>query len=95
MVVNPNSAAKDSWVTLNVTVTNLSNQTRSSSDDLKFYVVLASGELVSDDYFGQVLVTDTDKERLDQILGEAVPDRKVFEVSEGTIREVEMQKMEL
>ncbi len=52
-------------------------------------------ELVSDDYFGQVLVTDTDKERLDQILGEAVPDRKVFEVSEGTIREVEMQKMEL
>lgn len=52
-------------------------------------------ELVSDHYFGQVLVTDTDKERLDQILGEAVPDRKVFEVTEGTIREVEMQKMEV
>ncbi len=50
-------------------------------------------ELVSDHYFGQVLVTDTDKERLDQVLGEAVPDRKVFEVSDGTIREVEMQKM--
>jgi hypothetical protein len=46
------TAAKDSWVTLNVTVTNLSSQTRSSSDDLKFYLVLSSGELVSDDYSG-------------------------------------------
>jgi hypothetical protein len=44
------SAAKDSWITLNVTVTNLSSETRAASKDLSFFIVLSSGELVRDGY---------------------------------------------
>ena len=44
------SASKDSWITLNVTVTNLSNETRSANKDLSFYLVLNSGELIGRDY---------------------------------------------
>ena len=46
------SAAKDSWITLNVTVTNLSSETRAASKDLSFFIVLSSGELVRDGYTG-------------------------------------------
>ena len=46
------SASKDFWVTLNVSVTNLSNETRSASKDLSFYLVLNSGELIRDSYSG-------------------------------------------
>jgi hypothetical protein len=44
------SASKEFWVTLNISVTNLSNETRSASKDLSFYLVLNSGELVRDSY---------------------------------------------
>ena len=65
------TAAKDSWVTLNVTVTNLSNQTRSSSDDLKFYLVLSSGELVSEDYVYVELKRPADMQLIKNGKGEA------------------------
>ena len=44
------SASKDSWITLNITVSNLSNETRSANKDLSFYLVLNSGELIGRDY---------------------------------------------
>jgi hypothetical protein len=44
------SSSKDNWLTLNLSVTNLSNETRSASKDLSFYLVLNSGELVRDSY---------------------------------------------
>jgi DNA replication and repair protein RecF len=49
-------------------------------------------ELVSDQYFGQVLVTDTDQDRLNEILGDVVPDRKVFEVAEGIVKDVQLER---
>ena len=42
------SASKDSWITLNASVTNLSNDTRYADEKLSFYLVLNSGELKSD-----------------------------------------------
>jgi hypothetical protein len=46
------TTSKDSWLTINLTVTNLSNETRSAAKDLYFYIVLNSGELIGDDYSG-------------------------------------------
>lgn len=42
--------------------------------------------LVSDDFFGQVLVTDTDKERLEKTLESKSLAYQVFEVEEGTVK---------
>jgi hypothetical protein len=46
------SSSKDTWLTLNLSLTNLSNETRYASKDLSFYLVLNSGELVRDGYTG-------------------------------------------
>lgn len=43
--------------------------------------------LVSDHYFGQVLVTDTDGQRVQSILAQSNLTSKVFEVKEGSVNE--------
>lgn len=42
------TTAKDSWITINLTVTNLSNETRPSDDDFRFFLVLNSGEIIAE-----------------------------------------------
>ena len=42
-------------------------------------------QLVSDDYFGQVLVTDTDVDRLETIFRDSAIDLRLFSVNEGRI----------
>jgi DNA replication and repair protein RecF len=44
-------------------------------------------ELVSNNYFGQVVVTDTDEERLARILNELPIQKKLYRVNFGTISE--------
>ena len=44
------TSSKDSWITLNVSVTNLSSETRYANRDLSFYLVLNSGEVIGDLY---------------------------------------------
>jgi hypothetical protein len=46
------SSSKDTWLTLNLSLTNLSNETRYAIKDLSFHLVLNSGELVRDGYTG-------------------------------------------
>ena len=45
-------------------------------------------KLVSDQFFGQVLVTDTDLERVEKIFSESNLECKVFRVEEGTVSEL-------
>ena len=46
-------------------------------------------ELVSNNYFGQVVVTDTDEERLARILNELPIQKKLYRVNFGSISEPE------
>ena len=41
--------------------------------------------LVSDESFGQIFITDTNRDHLDQILATSAPDHKLFHVREGVI----------
>jgi DNA replication and repair protein RecF len=47
-------------------------------------------QLVADDHYGQIFITDTNREHLDNILMHTALDYKIFEVIDGDIR----QKME-
>ncbi|MGD9930385.1 MAG: DNA replication/repair protein RecF [Mangrovibacterium sp.] len=44
-------------------------------------------KLVADDHFGQIFITDTNREHLDQIIRQVAADSKIFRVSRGTVRE--------
>ncbi len=44
-------------------------------------------KLVANDHFGQIFITDTNREHLDQILEEVQADSKIFVVSNGTVQE--------
>jgi DNA replication and repair protein RecF len=46
-------------------------------------------ELVSNNYFGQVIVTDTDEERLARILNQLPIQKKLYRVNFGSISEPE------
>jgi DNA replication and repair protein RecF len=46
-------------------------------------------KLVSEDTFGQIFITDTDKNRLTRILPQMSSDYKIFMVESGKINEVE------
>lgn len=46
-------------------------------------------ELVGGDEFGQIFITDTNRENLDRILQQTGPDYKIFDVESGTIKERE------
>jgi DNA replication and repair protein RecF len=46
-------------------------------------------ELVSNNYFGQVVVTDTDEERLARILNELPIQKKLYRVNFGSVSEPE------
>lgn len=45
-------------------------------------------KLVADDHFGQIFITDTNREHLDQMISEIDADFKIFQVVEGTVNEV-------
>jgi hypothetical protein len=45
--------------------------------------------LVSNNYFGQVVVTDTDEERLSVILKDLPIQKKLFRVNFGIVTEIE------
>ncbi len=49
-------------------------------------------KLVADDHFGQIFITDTNREHLDQIIGEVDADSKIFRVSDGTVTETTNEK---
>lgn len=44
-------------------------------------------KLVANDHFGQIFITDTNREHLDQIITEIEADYKIFQVVEGTVNE--------
>ena len=44
-------------------------------------------KLVADDHFGQIFITDTNREHLDRILHEVYADSKIFEVNNGIVTE--------
>ena len=46
-------------------------------------------KLVAGDNFGQIFITDTNREHLDRILYKVGSDYKIFRVDEGTIQEME------
>lgn len=46
-------------------------------------------KLVADDHFGQIFITDTNREHLDQMIREIDADFKIFQVIEGTVNEVQ------
>lgn len=49
-------------------------------------------KLVAGDRFGQIFITDTNREHLDNILHKVGSDYKIFEVSQGNIRKMEVEK---
>jgi len=49
-------------------------------------------ELVGDENFGQIFITDTKEERLNTILGEVNPGYRLFEVIDGTIKTLQNEK---
>ena len=48
--------------------------------------------LVADEHFGQIFITDTNREHLDQIIPEISANSKIFLVSDGTVKETEYEK---
>ncbi|MHA7109075.1 DNA replication/repair protein RecF [Sunxiuqinia elliptica] len=44
-------------------------------------------KLVANDHFGQIFITDTNREHLDQIITEIEADYKIFQVVEGSVNE--------
>lgn len=51
-------------------------------------------KLVSGDNFGQIFITDTNREHLDTILAKVESDYKIFRVSQGAITEMKEEKNE-
>ena len=51
-------------------------------------------KLVASDRFGQIFITDTNREHLDRILREVGSDYKIFEVNQGTVGELKRGKDE-
>jgi len=49
-------------------------------------------KLVADDHFGQIFITDTNREHLDQIIRELQADAKIFRVVDGTVNDVTDEK---
>ena len=49
-------------------------------------------KLVANDHFGQIFITDTNREHLDQIIPEVGADYKIFNVNEGTVNEMKHEK---
>jgi hypothetical protein len=47
--------------------------------------------LVSNNYFGQVVVTDTDEDRLAGIFGHLTIDKRLFKVNFGKITELDLK----
>lgn len=45
-------------------------------------------KLVSGDHFGQIFITDTNREHLDQMLSASEGDYKLFEVKDGSVRQI-------
>jgi hypothetical protein len=46
--------------------------------------------LVAEDYFGQIFITDTNREHLDRILRKVNSSYKIFEVIQGNICETKI-----
>ena len=44
-------------------------------------------QLVSGDGYGQIFITDTNRENLDKILAHSGPDHKIFDVENGEVSE--------
>ncbi|WP_321285640.1 DNA replication/repair protein RecF [uncultured Sunxiuqinia sp.] len=57
-------------------------------DKLDKYRVEQIVKLVADDHFGQIFITDTNREHLDQMIEEIEADFKIFQVNDGTVNEV-------
>ena len=49
-------------------------------------------KLVAGDNFGQIFITDTNREHLDRILHKVGSDYKMFLVEKGIIREMEAEQ---
>jgi len=49
-------------------------------------------KLVADDHFGQIFLTDTNREHLDQIIREVQADAKIFRIVDGTVNDVTDEK---
>ncbi|WP_372776354.1 DNA replication/repair protein RecF [Mangrovibacterium sp.] len=49
-------------------------------------------KLVADEHFGQIFITDTNREHLDQIIHEIKADAKIFRVVDGTVNDVTNEK---
>lgn len=45
-------------------------------------------KLVADDHFGQIFITDTNREHLDQMIKEIDADYRIFQVVDGTVNQV-------
>lgn len=49
-------------------------------------------KLVADDHFGQIFMTDTNREHLDQIIRNLQADARIFKVEQGTVSDVSDEK---
>ncbi len=49
-------------------------------------------KLVAEDHFGQIFITDTNREHLDQIIREVQADARIFRVVDGTVNDVTDEK---
>lgn len=49
-------------------------------------------KLVADEHFGQIFMTDTNREHLDQIIRELQADAKIFRVTDGVVNDVTDEK---
>ena len=49
-------------------------------------------KLVAGDSFGQIFITDTNREHLDRILHKVGSDYKIFRVEQGVVREMEAEQ---
>ena len=49
-------------------------------------------KLVSENGFGQIFITDTNREHLDRILHKVGSDYKIFRVEQGVVREMEAEQ---
>ncbi|PTN06801.1 DNA replication/repair protein RecF [Mangrovibacterium marinum] len=49
-------------------------------------------KLVADEHFGQIFITDTNREHLDQIIRELPADAKIFKVDDGIVNDVTDEK---
>ena len=49
-------------------------------------------KLVADDHFGQIFITDTNREHLDRMIREISAGAKIFQVSNGTVKETDHEE---